>query len=113
MDLWCQRHRGLAFDAEVARWAASGQVCSQTLLEAWLVWRPTSHRPPPKSTGRDLFHAGLAGGPAARASRRQREDVMATLAELTAVSVVDALLSAGARTIATAGLWWRRAQCGT
>ena len=91
MDLWCQRHRGQAYDAG-GDWAASGQV--NAALLAVMLGEPYFARRPPKSTGRDLFSAGwldarLAGSALARA------DVMATLAELTARSAVDALRSLG------------------
>jgi anhydro-N-acetylmuramic acid kinase len=87
MDLWCQRERGLAYDAGGA-WAASGQVIPGLLSS--LLAEPFFARRPPKSTGRDLFDAAwlatrLAGFNAAAA------DVMATLAELTVHSVCDAL----------------------
>ncbi|MEY3652400.1 MAG: hypothetical protein RL739_570, partial [Pseudomonadota bacterium] len=66
MDLWCQRHKGQAYD-DAGRWAASGQVQAE-LLTRWMQ-EPFFHKPPPKSTGRDLFHAQwldkqLAAGPA-------------------------------------------------
>ena len=87
MDLWCQRHRGQAYDAAGA-WAASGQIVPGLL--AALLAEPYFERGPPKSTGRDLFDAAwldarLAGKDATAA------DVMATLTELTACSVCAAL----------------------
>jgi anhydro-N-acetylmuramic acid kinase len=87
MDLWVQRHRGLAFDADGA-WAAGGRVDANLL--ARLMQDAYFRRPPPKSTGRDLFHAAwlepqLPPNVAA-------QDLMATLTELTAASVCDALL---------------------
>jgi anhydro-N-acetylmuramic acid kinase len=86
MDLWCQRHRGQAFDADGA-WASSGRV-RPDLLAHWLD-DPYFDLPPPKSTGRDLFHAGWL---AARSDDDANSaDVMATLAELTAASAVLAL----------------------
>ncbi|HVR52023.1 MAG TPA: anhydro-N-acetylmuramic acid kinase, partial [Pseudorhodoferax sp.] len=54
LDLWCQRHRGQPYDADGA-WAASGQVHAGLL--AALRVEPYFALPPPKSTGRDLFHA--------------------------------------------------------
>jgi anhydro-N-acetylmuramic acid kinase len=86
MDAWCQQQLGQPFDADGA-WAASGRVLPELL--ARLLAEPYFGRLPPKSTGRDLFgldwlRARLAGGEAA-------VDVMATLAELTARSAVDAL----------------------
>ena len=88
VDLWCQRHRGDAFDAGGA-WAAGGQV-DQPLLQRLLA-EPYFARMPPKSTGRDLFDAAwldarLAGAAVAA------QDVQATLAELTAASAAQALL---------------------
>ncbi len=87
MDHWCRLHRGAPYDA-MGAWAASGAV-DEALLARCLA-EPYFARQPPKSTGRDLFDAGwlqarLAGPPT------PPEDVMATLAELTARSVVGDL----------------------
>ncbi len=86
MDGWIARHRNLAFDADGA-WAATGQVLPNLL--AALLAEPWFALPPPKSTGRDLFHlrwldAKLTPGLAP-------EDVQATLLELSARCVADAL----------------------
>ncbi len=83
MDGWCQRHRGLAYDAGGA-WAAGGQV-DEELLQTLLA-EPYFALPPPKSTGRDLFEMGWLD---ARLTSKPRhaQDVMATLAELTVRSV--------------------------
>lgn len=86
MDLWCLRHRGQAFDAAGA-WAATGRVL-EALLADWLLHESYFTRQPPKSTGRDLFHADWLD---ARLQPAAPEDVMATLAELTAATVVQAL----------------------
>lgn len=80
MDHWCALHLGQAYDADGA-WAAGGRVLP-TLLDA-LLDEPYFALPPPKSSGRDRFHAEwlaqrLAGFPSARP-----QDVQATLAELT------------------------------
>ncbi len=88
LDIWCQRHRGLAFDAEGA-WAAGGKV--QGPLLAQMLAEPFFQLEPPKSTGRDLFDAAWLDGHLDVASNMQPQDVMATLAELTARGVVDAL----------------------
>lgn len=86
MDAWCLRHQGTAFD-DRGRWAAQGTV-QPALLEAALR-DPYFALSPPKSTGRDDFHAAwldalLAGQPPFRA-----QDVQATLCELTARAVAD------------------------
>jgi anhydro-N-acetylmuramic acid kinase len=88
MDGWCRLHHGAAFD-HGGGWAASGQVHAG-LLDT-LLSEPYFDRSPPKSTGRDLFNAiwlstRLASHPAVTAV-----DVMATLAEFTARTAVDAL----------------------
>jgi len=87
MDAWCERHTGHAYDADGA-FAASGQV-NATLL-ARLLADPWFALPPPKSTGREHFHldwlqARMDGTPVSNA------DVQATLLELTARTVADAL----------------------
>jgi anhydro-N-acetylmuramic acid kinase len=96
LDGWCARHRGLDFDADGA-WAASGEVDAPLLNR--LLAEPFFSQPPPRSTGRDLFNlawlddalrtlAKESGGATPGAV-----DVQATLAELTAASVADALLA--------------------
>lgn len=89
MDAWCQRHQGVPFDADGA-FAASGQV-DEALLAQWLA-EPWFALPPPKSTGREQFH--LQWAEAALAGRTlDAADVQATLLELTAATVADALLA--------------------
>ncbi len=89
LDGWCQRHLGAAFDAGGA-FAARGRVdealLARLLDDAWFAL------PPPKSTGREQFHldwveARIGGASLAPA------DVQATLLELTAATVADALLA--------------------
>jgi anhydro-N-acetylmuramic acid kinase len=86
LDAWCQRHRGESFDAD-GQWAASGTVLPSLLAD--LLAEPYFAMPPPKSTGRDLFHlewldARVPGGAAP-------VDVQATLAALTVESAVHDL----------------------
>ncbi len=88
LDAWCQRHTGQCYDADGA-FAASGTV-DAALLQRWQddAWFAL---PPPKSTGREQFHlawAASALGPAPIAPA----DVQATLLELTAATVAEALL---------------------
>ncbi|MEJ7928643.1 anhydro-N-acetylmuramic acid kinase [Ramlibacter sp. AN1015] len=89
LDHWCLRHRGHAFDAE-GTWAAQG--CVRDDLLAALLAEPYFMRPPPKSTGRDLFHPlWLQERLAAAAPDAAPIDVQATLAELTARCCADAV----------------------
>ena len=88
MDAWVGLHKGLPYDAHGA-WAASGRVNEP--LMAQMLQDTYFAKPIPKSTGRDLFHWAwlelhLKAFPAVSAA-----DVQATLAELTAVSVADAI----------------------
>ena len=81
LDHWVQRHRGEPFDRD-GQWAASGRV-DDALLAA-LQSEPYFDLPPPKSTGRDLFHAQWLAQRLASRAAIAPADVQATLAELTA-----------------------------
>ena len=86
MDAWIRRHRKAPYDAEGA-WAASGKVDDSLL--ARLLRDDYFRRPPPKSTGFERFNLGWldqhdpAGADPA--------DVQATLLELTARSLTNAI----------------------
>jgi anhydro-N-acetylmuramic acid kinase len=84
MDGWCLRHRGQAFDAD-GQWAASGQV-DAALLQALLA-EPYFAEPPPKSTGRDLFHLAWLDARLAAHRAVAPVDVQATLAALSVESI--------------------------
>ena len=87
LDAWCLRHRGEAFDRDGA-FAASGTV-DIPLLEALLA-DPYFALAPPKSTGREHFHLSwLATHP--HLANLSPADVQATLLELTARSVSEAI----------------------
>ncbi len=87
LDAWCLRHRGEAFDRDGA-FAASGTV-DTPLLEA-LMADPYFALAPPKSTGREHFHLSwLATHP--HLANLSPADVQATLLELTARSVSEAI----------------------
>lgn len=87
MDLWCTRHLGRAFDAD-GEWAAGGR-CNDALL-ARMLTDPYFAMAPPKSTGRDRFHAAWLDAMLARSSLPPR-DIQATLAELTVAAVAASL----------------------
>jgi anhydro-N-acetylmuramic acid kinase len=89
MDAWTQRHLGAAFDAHGV-FAARGRVDSGLLAQ--LLADPWFALPPPKSTGRDQFHLDWLQARIADAVP-SAEDVQATLCELTAITVADALRS--------------------
>lgn len=88
LDAWCRQHTGQPYD-DAGRWAAGGQV-HPPLLQRFL-WEPFFAQPPPKSTGRDLFHAEWLTRHLAGTEALAARDVQATLAELTARSCADAL----------------------
>jgi anhydro-N-acetylmuramic acid kinase len=81
LDAWCQQHQGQPYDAG-GRWAASGQVHADLLQD--LLDEPFFLQPPPKSTGRDLFHPRWLQARLARHPQVGAADVQATLTELTA-----------------------------
>lgn len=88
MDAWCQRHQGRPFDAGGA-FAARGHV--DEVLLARLLAEPWFTQPPPKSTGREQFQ--LQWMQQRLQGDERPEDVQATLLELTACTVADALLA--------------------
>lgn len=92
LDAWHARHRGGDFDADGA-WAASGRI-DEALLGRLLA-EPFFHLPPPRSTGRELFHLDWLEGHLT--GKEHTEDVQATLAELTAQSVALAVAMARER----------------
>jgi len=87
LDAWCERHTGARYD-DGGRWAAGGSV-DEALLRR-LLDEPWFKLPPPRSTGREHFHLDWVqerlGG------NEQPRDVQATLLELTAATVAEALL---------------------
>lgn len=90
MDTWCHQHLEHDYDADGA-WARSGKP-ENDLLEALLA-EPFFQRPPPKSTGRELFDMPwLAGHLRAAAHEHEPVDVQATICELTARSIADDVL---------------------
>jgi len=101
LDGWCQRHLGHAFDADGA-FAASGRI-DEALLGRLLA-EPWFTLPPPKSTGREQFHLEWVEAQL-DATALSPADVQATLLELTAATVADALLAQlpGARRVLVCG----------
>jgi anhydro-N-acetylmuramic acid kinase len=90
MDGWIARHLNQAYDAG-GSWAASGRIIP-ALLQS-LSEEPFLLLPPPKSTGRDLFHMDWLEMRLAAFPGLKPEDVQATLAAFTAVTLADAITS--------------------
>jgi anhydro-N-acetylmuramic acid kinase len=83
MDHWCHLHTSQFFDADGA-WAASGQI-SEALLNQ-LMSEPFVGKPPPKSTGRDLFNLAWLKQHLLGFKDAAPVDVQATLTEFTALA---------------------------
>ena len=96
MDGWIRRHQGHEYDADGA-WGASGTVLP-ALLERLLA-EPYFALPPPKSTGRDLFHlawldaclADVGRAAPGHVAPAAPVDVQATLTRFTAVTIARAI----------------------
>ena len=89
MDAWIQQRLGRSYD-ERGNWAASG-IVQQDLLELMLA-DPYFSLPPPKSTGTGDFNAAWIAGYRDKTGNACRdEDIQATLLELTAASIADAI----------------------
>lgn len=88
LDAWIQRKRGTTYDADGA-WAASGRV-DQTLLDSLLA-DPFFAGTGPKSTGREVFNLAWLDRHLSALPSLSDETVQATLLELTARSICEAL----------------------
>jgi anhydro-N-acetylmuramic acid kinase len=86
LDEWAEQHIGTRYDSE-GRWAAGGTVLPDLL--ARLSADPYFGQPPPKSTGREYFQLEWVRAHLAESPRPQ--DVQATLAELSAAALVEAI----------------------
>jgi anhydro-N-acetylmuramic acid kinase len=88
MDHWIGCHQGKPYDAGGA-WGAGGKVAPDLLRE--LLDEQYFRIGPPKSTGRDLFHAQWLDRKRASFPSLDPADVQATLARFTAATVADAI----------------------
>lgn len=88
MDAWIGEHEDKAYDANGA-WAASGNEIPALLAN--LMAEPYIALPPPKSTGRDLFHADWLKHKLTGHTSAHPADVQATLAAFTAETLADAV----------------------
>lgn len=90
MDYWCHLHTGQLYDAD-GQWAASGRV-NKTLLKQLLA-EPFINKPPPKSTGRDLFNASWLKLHMQSFGDVAAKDIQATLTEFTAHACAKNIIS--------------------
>jgi anhydro-N-acetylmuramic acid kinase len=89
LDAWIHKHCGASYD-KAGEWAASGKV-NQELLQQLLSF-PFFTEAPPKSTGREQFHLDwLEQVIHSNHQEISAVDVQATLLELTAQSIADAI----------------------
>ena len=88
IDSWTQRHLGFAYDA-AGKWASSGKIDSALLKK--LRGETFFSLPPPKSTGRDLFNAAWLDDQLVGFDTVPPADIQATLTELTALTLADAV----------------------
>ncbi|MGW4292722.1 anhydro-N-acetylmuramic acid kinase [Micromonospora chersina] len=101
LDAAARRFLNRPCDLDGAR-AAAGRVHEGLL--ALLLAEPYYAAPPPKSTGKELFHAGyLDAKLAALGEPVGADDVLATLTELTARTVADACDRHGVTEVIAAG----------
>lgn len=102
MDIWITQNLGRKYDANGA-WAASGTVIPALL--ATLRNEPFFSLPPPKSTGRDLFHPTWLTAKLSAFPNAKPADVQATLTALTATTLADAVAghALGAKTVFVCG----------
>jgi len=88
MDAWCQLHTSAAFD-DRGQWGATGAVHAGLL--AVLQDDAFFAKPPPKSTGRDLFNMSWLCQRLQGLEGLAPQDVQATLTQLTAWACARAL----------------------
>lgn len=86
MDIWIHKHHGKNFDHK-GEWAAKGEVIPALL--AGMLEDPYFALPAPKSTGKEYFHLDWLERHANK--KMSGEDVQATLCELTAASISNAI----------------------
>ncbi len=88
LDAWINQQRNESFDRDGA-WAASGKLHPELLTA--LLGEPYFFHAAPKSTGRDVFNLEWLTNCWPSVAELPPQDVQATLLELTAVSIADAI----------------------
>jgi anhydro-N-acetylmuramic acid kinase len=100
LDAACRQLTGKPFDRD-GRLAAAGLVHPGLL--AALMAEPYYARRPPKTTGKELFHDAYLASYIEAFPDLTPEDLVSTLATLTAMTVVDAVRSHGIAILAVSG----------
>jgi anhydro-N-acetylmuramic acid kinase len=88
LDHWVMRHQGEAFDRD-GQWSAEGEVIVGSLQH--LLQHPYFHRSGPRSTGVEMFNLDWLDNCLAGSENCSPRDVQATLAELTAITIANAI----------------------
>lgn len=91
LDAWIKQHKNKEYDQNGA-WAASGKI-DTNLLEKLLV-DPYFKKPAPKSTGREYFNLSWLNK---YLDKQNAADVQATLVELTALTIIEAIQNSGCK----------------
>lgn len=86
LDAWTQKHLGAPFDRDGA-WSASGKVLPNLLQN--MLAHSFFAAPPPKSTGRDMFHLEWLNS--LLPAQYSPEDIQATLLELSTRAIADSI----------------------
>ena len=89
MDYWCELNLGHSYDAN-GDWAAIGNV--QAVLLQQFLDDDYFRQSPPKSTGKEYFSPAWLNAKLASTPKCKVEDIQATLCQLTADSIADAIL---------------------
>lgn len=90
MDYWCQLNTSRNYDAN-GDWAKTGQVQPDLLQQ--LLEDPYFQQVPPKSTGKEYFSPAWLAAQLMTYSACQPADIQATLCQLSADSIANAILA--------------------
>lgn len=96
MDAWIYKHLNQPFDKN-GDWAHSGKIIAPLLQQ--LLAHDYFRRPPPKSTGRELFHLDWLEQQLQSFQQARAEDIQATLLAFTAETITIGIKMSGAKTI--------------
>ena len=88
MDYWCQKHKNQPFDRN-GDWAGSAQP--DPMLLKTMMAEPFFQRPPPKSTGRELFNTEWMHQQLNHFPQLSTATIQATLCYLTATTISQAI----------------------